>query len=63
MMAKLGLDQLDIPVNPEVQVEQVDGMDESVIDAINHITQVCFNWTDEQVAENQPGMIERMRTG
>ena len=61
MMAQLGLDQLDIPVNPVVQVEVVDGTDETVIDAINHITQVCFNWTDEQVAESRPGMIERLR--
>jgi hypothetical protein len=61
MMARLGLDQLDIPVNPAVQVEVVDGTDETVIDAIDHITQVCFNWTDAQVAESRPGMIERLR--
>ncbi len=61
MMARLNLDQLDIPVNPAVQVELVDGTDESLLDAIDHITQVCFNWTDEQVAENRPGMLERLR--
>ena len=61
MMARLGLDQLDIPVNPAVQVELVDGTDETLLDAMDHITQVCFNWTDEQVAENRPGMIERLR--
>jgi len=52
MMARLGLDQLDIPINPRVQVELVDGTDEAVIDAIFEVTKVCFNWTDEQVAEN-----------
>lgn len=61
MMARLGLDQLDIPVNPAVQVELVDGTDETLLDAIDHITQVCFNWTDEQVTENRPGMVERLR--
>ena len=61
MMARLDLDQLDIPVNPAVQVERVDGTDETLLDAMDHITQVCFNWTDEQVAEHRPGMIERLR--
>jgi predicted N-acetyltransferase YhbS len=61
MMARLGLDNLDIPANPAVQVELVDGTDETVIDAMYHITKVCFNWTDEQIAEHRPGMIERLR--
>jgi hypothetical protein len=61
MMARLGLEQLDIPVNPAVHVEVLDGLDETAIDAIGHITQVCFNWTDEQVAEHRPGIIERLR--
>ncbi len=61
MMARLGLDQLDIPVNPAVQVEAVDGTDETAIDAMYHITKVCFNWTDEQIAEHRPGLIERLR--
>ena len=61
MMARLGFDQLDIPINPDLQVEFVDGTDETLIDAMGVITQVCFNWTDEQVAENRPGMIERLR--
>ena len=61
IMARLGLDELEIPVNAKVQVELVDGTDEAVVDAIGTITQVCFNWTDEQVAENRPGMLERLR--
>jgi hypothetical protein len=61
MMARLGLDDLDIPINPSVQVEPVDGTDETAIDAMYHITQVCFNWTDEQIADHRPGMIERVR--
>ncbi|CAG0933035.1 hypothetical protein TFLX_02860 [Thermoflexales bacterium] len=61
MMARLGLDHLDIPINPDVQVELVDGTDEAPIDAIGQITKVCFNWTDEQIADHRPGMIERLR--
>jgi len=61
MMARLGLDDLGIPLNPTAQVELIDGTDETVVDAALHIVQVCFNWTDEQVAENRPGVIERLR--
>ena len=61
MMARLGLDDLDIPINPAVQVELIDGTDETALDAMFHVTQVCFAWTDEQIAENRPGMIERLR--
>lgn len=60
-MARIGLDHLDIPVNPDVTVELLDGYDEAAIDAIGHITIVCFNWTQEQVDERKPGWIERMR--
>ncbi len=61
MMARLGLDRLNIPVNPAVQVELVDGTDDSVLDAMYHVTKVCFNWTDEQIAEFRPAMLERLR--
>ena len=60
-MALLGLDDLDIPTNPDVTIELLDGYDEAAIDAIAHITMVCFNWTQAQVDERRPGWIERMR--
>jgi hypothetical protein len=60
MMARLGLDDLDISINPEVQVERLDGPDEAVIDEMLRVMQVCFNWPDSQVEENRPGMIERL---
>ena len=60
MMARLGLDELEIPINPEVQVERLDGPDEATIDAMLRVMQLCFNWPDSQVAENRPGFIERM---
>jgi ketosteroid isomerase-like protein/ribosomal protein S18 acetylase RimI-like enzyme len=60
-MARIGLEHLDIPVNPNVTVELLDGYDEAAIDAIAHITMVCFHWTQEQVDERKPGWIERAR--
>jgi predicted N-acetyltransferase YhbS/ketosteroid isomerase-like protein len=61
MMARLGLDNLDIPINPAVQVELIDGTDDVAIDAMFLVTRVCFNWTEEQIAENRPGIVERLR--
>jgi hypothetical protein len=60
MMARLGLDDLSISINPEVQVERLDKPDEAVIDELLRVMQVCFNWPDAQVEENRPGMIERL---
>ena len=61
-MARLGLDNLDdIPRNPDVQIEWLDGYDDDAIDAIGHITMVCFHWLQEQVDERRPGWVERMR--
>jgi hypothetical protein len=60
MMARVGLDNLDIPINPAIQVELVDGTDEAAVDALIHVTSVCFNWTAERVAHNRPYMVERM---
>jgi ketosteroid isomerase-like protein len=61
MMARIGLEHLDIPVNPDVTVELLDGYDEAAIDAIGHIMVVSFHWTPERVAEQKPGWIERLR--
>ena len=61
-MARSELDRLDdIPINPDVTVEILDGYDEAAIDAIAHITMVCFHWTQEQIDERRPGWVERMR--
>jgi predicted N-acetyltransferase YhbS len=61
MMARLGLDCPDIPINPDVEVEILDGYDEAAIDALCDITKVCFNWTQAQIDERRPGWVERMR--
>jgi GNAT superfamily N-acetyltransferase len=60
-MARMGLDQLDIPTNPAVTVEALDGYDEAAFEATLDISKVSFNWTDEQVAEARSGMLERLR--
>ncbi len=60
LMARLGLDDLDIAINPEVQVEQLTEPDEAAIDELLHVMQVCFNWPASQVEENRPDMIERL---
>ncbi len=61
-MARLGLDNLDdIPSNPNVTIDLLDGYDDAAIDAIGNIMLVCFHWPQEQVDERRPGWVERMR--
>ena len=61
-MARLGLENLDdIPRNPDVTIELLDGYDDEAIDALGNITMVCFHWPKEQVDERRPGWVERMR--
>jgi ketosteroid isomerase-like protein/ribosomal protein S18 acetylase RimI-like enzyme len=59
-MAYIGLDHLDIPVNPAVEVELLTGPDEATIEDIGHIMIVSFHWTQEQVNERKPGWLERL---
>jgi predicted N-acetyltransferase YhbS len=61
-MARLGLENLDdIPRNPNVTIEMLDGYDDAAVDALGQITMVCFHWSQEQVDERRPGWVERMR--
>ena len=61
-MARLGLDDLnDIPVNPDLRMDVLDGNDEKALAAIGNILKVCFSWSQEQVDQRMPGMVERMR--
>ncbi len=61
-MARSGLDRLDdIPINPDVTVERLGEYDETTIAAVAHIAMVCFHWTQEQIDERLPGMVERAR--
>ncbi|MBI5651854.1 MAG: hypothetical protein HZC40_15670, partial [Chloroflexi bacterium] len=58
-MARVGLDNLDIPINPAVSVELIDGTDDAVIEACLQIIGRCFNWTPAQIDERRPGFYER----
>jgi len=60
-MARLGLDQLDIPVNSEVTVETLDGYNDEAIDALCDIDRVCFHSTQEQIDERRTVWVARMR--
>ena len=60
-MAHTHLDQLDIPVNPQVEIEVMDGYNEESIDAMLQMMIVCFNMPAEEVTERRPIWVERMR--
>jgi GNAT superfamily N-acetyltransferase len=62
VMARVGLDNLDdIPINPQVTVEVVDGTNDDVIEASLQITGRCFNLTKEQIDHWRPSMFERRK--
>jgi GNAT superfamily N-acetyltransferase len=60
-MARLGLDQIDIPINPEIMVETLDGYDDEAIDALCDIDRECFHSTQEQIDERRTVWVARMR--
>ena len=60
-MARVGLDNLDIPVNPDVSIEIMDGYDEAAIDAMCRINVVCFQIPQDQIDRQRAGWVERMR--
>jgi GNAT superfamily N-acetyltransferase len=61
-MALSGLDDLNsIPANPNLSVDVLDGYDNKSLDDLAHILKICFNWSQEQVDQRMPGMVERLR--
>ncbi len=61
MMARVDLAQLDIPTNPQIEIERVDGSNDETIEAELQIVATCFNWTQEQVDARRPNFYERIR--
>jgi GNAT superfamily N-acetyltransferase len=59
LMARVGLDNLNIPVNPAVQIELIDGTNDESIEASLQIVGANFNWTKEQIDERRPQFFER----
>ena len=61
-MALSGLDDLDgIPTNPDLKVEILDGFNKKSLDDLAQVLKICFNWSQEQVDQRMPGLIERMQ--
>lgn len=62
VMARVGLENLDdIPTNPNVEIELVDGSNEESVEAILQMTAVSFHWTAQQIDERRPGFLERIK--
>jgi len=60
-MARLGLDDLDIAVNPEATVEAVTGDDEAAVDDLVRIMATGFHFTPEQTAQRRKDIGEALR--
>jgi len=52
-MAHTQLDRLEIPVNPQVEIEVMDGYNDESIDAMLRIMLTCFNMPAEEVSERR----------
>ncbi len=61
LMARVGLDNLDIPTNPEIGIELIDGTNDETIEARLQIVGKCFNWTKEQIDARRPQFFERAK--
>ena len=61
-MGRSGLDNLeDIPTNPDLQVDIWKGDDDKLLGSVAYILKVCFNWSQEQVDQRMPGLVERVK--
>ena len=49
LMARFGLEELDIPANPDLVIDELDGSDDEAIEATLQITGTAFQWPKEQV--------------
>ncbi|MFN8474064.1 MAG: nuclear transport factor 2 family protein [Anaerolineae bacterium] len=58
-MARVGLEPDDIPINPAVELELVDGSSPESVEAVLQITGQGFNWTPDQIDERRPDFFER----
>ncbi len=61
VMARTGLDELDIPINPAVQVQLVDGSDVGLFEEMLNVAAVGFHMPPEQVDEFRKGWLDRMQ--
>jgi GNAT superfamily N-acetyltransferase len=61
LMARVGLDNLDIPTNPQVKVEVLDGSNEQSVEDSLQIGAICFHQSHEQVEAMRLSWYERLR--
>jgi len=61
MMARVGLDDLDIPTNSRISIEALDGSDDDAIEAVVQIVGRCFNWTPQQVDDRRVFFFQRLK--
>ncbi len=58
-MARVGLEPDDIPINPAVELERVDGSSAEAVETLLQMTGQGFNWTPEQIDERRAEYRER----
>lgn len=61
IMARRGLDELDIPINTEITTSILDGSDEAHAEAGLQILAQCFHWTPERTALRRPSYMEELK--
>ncbi len=57
----MGLDDLDIPTNPELEIEVVDASDEECMEAVLRISGECFKMTQQQVDKTRANWHEHLK--
>jgi GNAT superfamily N-acetyltransferase/ketosteroid isomerase-like protein len=63
LMVRKGLDNLDIPINPELVVEPVNVQDDAEIESAMLIVARAFHWPAELIEQRRLSSYERMRRG
>lgn len=62
LMVRAGLDNLDdVPMNPDVEIELLDGSNDESIESAVQVMAKCFHFTPEQVEERRPGFFDRIK--
>jgi GNAT superfamily N-acetyltransferase len=62
LMVRLGLNNLnDIPTNPNVEIELLDGSNDESLEAAVQIMAVSFHLTPDQVEERRPSFFDRVK--
>jgi hypothetical protein len=61
IMARIGLDDLEIPTHPDVVIEVLNGSDDQAIEAAYQVFGESFHYTGEQLDERRAGFFERIK--